>query len=181
MSLILIVLHFVFSNSLFRTWPVLILLGINAAFWYVTAPSVRFAGSTFYSILAVLGASLLSKHTGIKRWGTSGIVTSCLILWWTVVGAYTFTFHTGDAQKGFFSTPTPEPLITATTLSGLEISVPIGNDVITNRCWSSPQPCTPVDQYNCNLALRKENDINSGFRLAETDKSMCTLPKVIGE
>lgn len=126
--------------------PLLILFwGLGAvAFWFLTAPDLRFASGLFAGLTGFLVAWFLSSHSKIWKYLFSILFVVLLVkssdrifkeihrfqdnLW--VMNSYLQSPSTGYSG-GVFVTP-----------AGLRLNVP-DNFPSNDQCWFAPLPCTP--------------------------------------
>jgi hypothetical protein len=134
----------------------------SAAFWFLTAPSPRFAGSVFWAIAA--GALALSVHGLGPRLRTAAryvLVASSVILSVSMFSRMNVVKPGPD--KGFHAAPRVA-MQTYVTRWGLQVLVPRPSPAGPAKyCWDAPLPCTR--RPDPDLRLRKEGDLSSGFVL----------------
>jgi hypothetical protein len=152
-------LSVVFIGLLFYGAPprqlFVLLLGpvLGLSFWFFTAPDVRFAGASFWALLAA--ASWLR----LQSVGSSPMHARLALLGLA-------TMLCGAATAGHLASPElswlkpagiPRARLTPfTTASGLELTVPA-----VGACWAAPLPCTPCPRAA--LRLRRPGQLSDGF------------------
>jgi hypothetical protein len=147
------------KKSSLQLWPFLILPILNLIFWFLSAPSLRFAGSSFW-ILGV-GAFVLSA-LGFTNFRKIKVVIFCnfLIIIFLGIGEQLPDFMQ-SINRRIQSVPV-EQMKKFETNSGLIIYIPEEGD----QCWDYRLPCTPCPKSD--LQLRDKKDISKGFkRLSE--------------
>ena len=154
------------------------LLFANAVIWFFFAPHTRFGQSTFWLAAGLAVSMLLSpianagdaRGTRARRWLVRGTVALSALLWMGHAAGIAARSEEGFSFRslvpeflsipvgGAWLHPMPEPQLGQfVTASGLTLNVP-END---NSCWNGPLLCTPHPAPN--LALRRDNDVASGF------------------
>jgi hypothetical protein len=134
----------------------LILPLVNLVFWFFSAPSVRFAGSSFWIlgvgifVLSVLRFDNLRKSKVI-------LFSNFLIISFLGIGEQVPDLLRNINLK-VQSVPV-ERMKTFKTNSGLIIYVPEKG----NQCWDFKLPCTPYPKSD--LQLRDKKDISKGFKI----------------
>jgi hypothetical protein len=143
----------------------LIMVIASLLFWFLAAPSYRFANALFF-ILPVMAFMFLSDQLSEKVirviWNMrSKIIISGLVLMITLMSYWIFIVLDVNQKLKIISTTGIEPIPTAElkqleTKSGIKVWLPVEGD----QCWNSPLPATPY--YKHNLDLRGDS-IQEGF------------------
>jgi len=136
-------------------------------FWFLTAPSPRFANASFMLLAVSAIVLLLSRVSGNLR--KRRIVAVICFLF--IVGNL-HLLHWGYSHRStikHISLIGPYrvkrvPLKEKVTRSGLRIYVPVSG----NQCWDAPLPCTPY--FNEDLRLRDSHDMGRGFSVRPLEK-----------
>lgn len=157
-------------------WWLVVPIGSGAAFWFLTAPSVRF-GFTFAWLLAALcvGQAVIRRGGSLRsRSLVIGLVALALApIGFSVVRylmrespsageAFRFLSYVVVVRPApdMFLHPMPVPVVDSyTTASGLVVNVPRDGDT----CWRASIPCTPHPTKA--LALRRPDDLGGGFHV----------------
>lgn len=163
-------------------WLFLLPAMLSLPYWFLTAPSVRFAGASFWVVgagtaaLSIGGIPRLSNSA--KSWLT---VVLCMILCQRIfIGGHRDCLFTIIKEKdvhkalgklyrtgalvmtrpmtidGYFAIPSVQ-VKTFVTDSGLTVYVPEKG----GKCWDSPLPCTP--NPDADLQLREQGNLRHGF------------------
>lgn len=139
---------------------------IALVFWFVSAPSPRFAGGLFWIVAAGALALMLNQFFQMYNTEQYIVIASsyalCIMVFlhvsplrnplWMVVEE--------PSKDGLAPVPTfaYEQL---TTDSGMPIYIPLGADQV--QCWDAPLPCAP--DLRSTLRLRVPGDLSQGFIL----------------
>ncbi|MBN1287036.1 MAG: hypothetical protein JXB47_16670 [Anaerolineae bacterium] len=127
-------------------------------FWFLMAPSARFAGSLFWVIGAGAAALIMPCFTRVtRRLATLTSLALLIVLIPVLVYYYEIILIEPGEDHGFHPLPAPE-LSTFVTDSGLVIHLAKDGEI---DCWDGPLPCTPYP--NPGLRLRDANDMSQGF------------------
>ena len=130
---------------------------ISVIFWFLTAPSERFAQHIFWYFAAA------SSTLAIKRWRlerNKKLIWVMLILMFVLVGRFAVMSIIRDNYRPI---PTSQ-LKTVQIYEHLTVYYPTDY-----RCWDAPLPCTP--EIDPRLRLIKEGDLSSGFMLTKKSKN----------
>jgi hypothetical protein len=144
------------KKSSYALWLFLILPIVNLGFWFLSAPSLRFAGSSFWVlgvgifVLSVLGLCDFKK---MKLF----IFFNFIMIGFLGVGEQ-LPDLTQNINRRIQAVPV-EQMEKFKTNSGLILYVPEKG----NQCWDYNLPCTPYPTSD--LQLRDEKDISKGFRI----------------
>jgi hypothetical protein len=134
---------------------------LSIAYWLLTAPSPRFAGSAFWTLLALLILAfgyLLGLHNG--EHGPTVLIGIALIFfmwvaplapWKLALSARTLLDARREAHVPSYTSQL--------TQSGLAVNVPTSED----ECWDTPLPCTT--HFSDHLALLEPGHLAGGFRM----------------
>ncbi|MBN1688251.1 MAG: hypothetical protein JW893_04050 [Candidatus Omnitrophica bacterium] len=161
----------------------LVLPAGGLVFWFLTVPSVRFAGANFWILgIFFLTVALYSANQipGFVRRGLGPLLLLVIIINGasavlqvfpesmpkgnSTLKAFRLLFLEkgwllkGGKEDGFY--PLPEVKTRDfITKSGLRIYVPEKG----SHCWDTPPPCTTAPDPN--LSLRRQGDLRSGFKI----------------
>lgn len=138
-------------------WLILLPPAASIIFWFLTAPDIRLAGSSFWILAAGSLALTIGSVNPVKSGKKKGFAL-LLALGLALIPLSRSVVPDVRRNLGFRAIPKPD-LQTFTTRSGLLIY--ISQD--EGRCWDAPLPCTP--HPNAHLCLRKEGDLGGGFKL----------------
>lgn len=127
---------------------------LGLAFWFFSAPNIRFAGAAFWW-LGAAGLVFARPGEGMRRWLAVlvGLAAAGIWLGMLCMGGLRAL---PAAQSGLLPIPATETREFVTT-SGLRLNVPLDED----RCWVAPLPCTPYPDPR--LELRVPGEMGSGF------------------
>ncbi|MGA2110699.1 MAG: hypothetical protein ABSG98_00955 [Anaerolineales bacterium] len=134
---------------------------ISLVFWFLTAPSYRFAGAFFWILLmgmAVVVSDQFGWLTGFHRVPWVILVWAASLVFLIPLRAIPVSIspaHLIDPPDGS-RYPTYQTLATE---SGLELKVPVGG----GDCWNLPIPCTR--SFSPRIELLRPGDLGGGFRL----------------
>lgn len=136
-----------------RHFALLVAPVLGLSFWFLTSPDVRFAGASFWALLAAASWLRLVAIGPNKGQARLAILGLALVLISAVSG--------GGFAKPDWSLLKPAPLPEAqltpfTTASGLKLTVPT-----LGACWAAPPPCTPCPRRE--LRLRSPSRLSDGF------------------
>jgi hypothetical protein len=149
------------KRSGFRTidWSILLLSILGLAFWFFTAPDLRFANSLFWLLSHTTALLLLcslrplfSRRVFAISLCIIFVATNFLLVKYSV-GRYSYK----EISTSGWQPERTFPLVLKPTASGLMIYTPDNGEL----CWDSPLPCTP--DFNANLRLRVPENLGSGF------------------
>ncbi len=130
------------------------------AFWFFTAPDLRFAKALFF-LLPVSGIvvflSIIRDRVKVKTFASIMLVVFVIGNYHIFKKAIKYRMTLEQVSKRGWYDIRPVPLKQLTTESGLLVYKPMKGD----QCWDSPLPCTP--NFDKNLRLRKPDDLSSGF------------------
>jgi hypothetical protein len=134
------------------------ILVASLAFWFFSAPDVRFAGSLFW-VLAIVLAIL-----AVDVWGAAGArgVRFLLPLAGILLCGWTLALGQDSMQipVSLFSIPdaVPNPAFQTVTIGkDIQLHVPSPGNV----CWNIPQPCS--EDFRSTLRLIDPDDVGRGF------------------
>jgi hypothetical protein len=132
-------------------------------FWFLSAPDPRFGQAAIWGTAATLGSCgffPVVEKSGV-RLKLLVVTTLCLGLWsLNPRSLWSSSYRQVFRIRQFSPFPQCETKILHTR-SGLEVRVPVKG----NQCWDAPLPCTPY--FNDELELRKQGDLQSGFRAVD--------------
>jgi hypothetical protein len=137
-------------------WLVILPSLVSLAFWFFTAPNIRFAGASLWVLGASVGLLALDR-IGVKR----GLAAALVIGWAVALSAFSIAtqgtrWQEAGPDHGFHPIP-PVELREIETDSGVRLYTPVADD----RCWDAPLPCSP--QRLSDLRLRRDGDLRRGF------------------
>ncbi len=138
---------------------------VSIAYWLLTAPTPRFAGSAFWALLALLivaFVALVGLHNSEHGPAASLALALLFFIWVSPLAPWkvSLSLHTLiDARR---SAHVPE-YAALVTRSGLEVNVPTSED----ECWDTPLPCTT--HFSDRLALLRPGRLGAGFRMLPVD------------
>src|SRR5207248_820046 len=134
------------------TTGILLALAFAAgAYWFLTAPDIRFAGPLFWLVFA---ATLRDAVTSIALPRPAPAVVAGVV---ALLAAYPLASIKPPALQLASLSPEPRPpAATYLTRSGLEVLLPADGD-----CWDLPPPCTMFKLPG--LRLREPGKLESGF------------------
>lgn len=143
-------------------WIFLLPPVVSIIFWFFTAPTVRFAGASFW----LLGAgSMILATSYSKKLQERKILFIILVMSFCILYKF-FPFKnlilTKDKINNFYDIP-KVTLKKDITNSGLVMFLPEKGD----QCWDAPLPCTPY--MNPDLRLRRKGDMQYGFIISPRD------------
>jgi hypothetical protein len=144
------------DNSYFLAWIFLLLPISNLIFWFLAAPSLRFAGASFWVLgvgFFIVGIIKSKKFIETKRI----IFLNFLIINFLAVGEQLPDFLQ-NLNKKIQEVPVGH-MKEFETNSGLIIYTPEEGD----QCWNFKLPCTPYPDPD--LKLRDGKDIKKGFKI----------------
>jgi hypothetical protein len=127
----------------------LIVPAILSSLYWFRAPASRFAGASFWWLVASVFAPFLQRSRIQMKYLCLILLTACLF----VSRVYYAPIVVRTAPVYHY----PTALTRFVTDSGLMVFVPVE----LNSCWESPLPCTGVPDRT--LRLRRNNDISGGF------------------
>ncbi len=156
-------------------WLLLLPPLATIVFWFLTAPSFRFAGAGVWLLSAAAVLLLVDSHTftTVRR----GSFIKALVI------AAVFIFAWRQPNPLFVPMPEdgqlpPRPMLdvlSKQTDSGLQVQVTAPGNF---KCWDAELPCTPY--YRPNLRVFAPGDISQGFFLDDSftyaDFQQATLP-----
>ena len=142
-------------------WYVLPLM-VGLVVWFNYAPSPRFAGSTFWSLMAGVVALLASEHP-IPSWG-SVLAVMCLVL---LPFEYRIVFP--HPQDVFYPTPEPQVLEPFVTQHGTTFTAVLDTD----QCWDTALPCAPFYHRYPEICEREAGNIGAGYAFSGVPLSAC--------
>jgi len=128
----------------------LILPITNLVFWFFSAPSLRFAGSSFW----ILGSTL--------RFANFRKIKVILFFNFLIINLLGVGEQLPDLKQNINRIIQPVPVVRMKkfkTNSGLIIYTPEEG----KQCWDSKLPCTPYP--NSDLQLRDKKDVSKGFKI----------------
>ncbi len=136
---------------------------VAIVFWFMTAPSLRFLGASYW-ILCVGALAFTMDHirwrkTKILRW--SIIAIAALVMVNAIPLFLEAPWQQPDPDHGLYRFEPPEVELYITN-SGFEVMTP----VIRDQCFDV-LPCYPKPEPELNL--RNSNDIADGFRLGSSE------------
>jgi len=137
------------------------------AFWFFTAPDLRFAQGLFWllpvSISYYVIYILPSRQHSVLSCTLVVVLLTCLELFPFFYFIKNHLSWFGHISFSGWNSPFPTVrLLAKRTLSGLVVYVPSDGD----QCWNAPLPCTPY--FDPNLCLRVPGKIRGGFRIANS-------------
>jgi len=144
------------ESSLFL-WSFLILPIANLVFWFFSAPSLRFAGSSFW----ILGAGTFVLST--LRFANFRKIKVILFFNFLIINLLGVGEQLPDLKQNINRRIQPIPVARMKkfkTNSGLIIYTPEEGD----QCWHSKLLCTPYP--NSDLQLRDKKEISKGFKIS---------------
>jgi len=147
--------HYKNKKSSLQLWFFLILPILNLVFWFLSAPSLRFAGSSFWIlgvgtfVLSVLGFANFIKIKVI-------IFFNFLIINFLGIGEQLPDFKQNINRR--IQVVPVEQMKKFETNSGFIIYIPEEGD----QCWDYKLPCTPYPKSD--LQLRDRKDVSKGFK-----------------
>lgn len=131
-------------------WYLPIVAVLNLAYWFYSAPAIRFGWHVFWTLGVSLLLITVTAMNLSRRWVALSIA---MLLMVRVVWAARW-------QEPFlddFRDPPDAEFTTEVTDYGLAINIPTYRD----QCWDIQVPCTP--NFNPDLALRDGQNLQSGF------------------
>jgi len=134
----------------------LILPITNLVFWFFSAPSLRFAGSSFW----ILGAGTFVLST--LRFANFRKIKVILFFNFLIINLLGVGEQLPDLKQNINRIIQPVPVVRMKkfkTNSGLIIYTPEEG----KQCWDSKLPCTPYP--NSDLQLRDKKDVSKGFKI----------------
>ena len=153
-------------EQLSRVWPVLLTLAVALLYWFVQAPSVRYA----YGYLTATEILIVS---GLLRIGTDAVSEKGRLMLATVFAASLAIYLHAEIGEGFRTqgfflnralTEYPRAQLQPYAYpSGLTISVPITGDA----CINEPALCSPGTECGKFVLSLRHGTIESGFRIRE--------------
>jgi hypothetical protein len=120
---------------------------LGVAFWFVTAPTVRFGLGFLLAagLVPVAGASAVRAWAGTRVGRillVAALAGACLYVAWPLT-AWT-KFLSGRHAAWARWPEMPRAMVTThRTTHGLNVQVPWGREQGRDQCWSAPLPCTP--------------------------------------
>ena len=152
-------------------WAILFPLVIGIAYWFWTAPDLRFANALFFAIpmcsalLLVLSVqSLVSRRTLLIIICVVFGVVNVPIARYFVTKSWSWSI-TGISLTGWQPVPSV-PMTRRVTSSGLTVYTPVSGHV----CWDSPLPATPF--VNGQLRLIDPHSLSSGFSVRPAESTV---------
>ncbi len=143
------------ESSLFL-WSFLVLPTVNLVFWFFSAPSLRFAGASFW----ILGGGTFVLST--LRFANLRKVKLIIFFNFLIITFLGIGEQIPDFKQNINKRIYPVPIVEMKKFeanSGLIIYIPKEGD----QCWDSQLPCAPYPKPN--LRLRHEKDISKGFKM----------------
>ncbi len=156
-------------------WLLLLPPSATIVFWFLTAPSFRFAGAGFW-LLAAVAVLLLVDSQAFASGHRARFIKALVI---TVVFIYAWKSPSPlfvPMQEDGQLPPLPMlDVLSRQTDSGLQVQVTAPGNF---KCWNAELPCTPY--YRPNLRAFALDDISQGFFLDDSftyaDFQQATLP-----
>jgi len=155
-----------------RPWLILLPPLAGLAYWFFTAPAVRFG---FFS-LWILAAGAAALAFGALAAGASRRRLATVLVCGLLLAACNVKkgFLGPGADHGFHPSQT-EKMTTYVTRFGLLLHVPVKPN---KPCWDAPLPCTPYPKPY--LRLRRKGDLRSGFVLDPPQPQQYVTNRVTG-
>jgi len=134
---------------------------LSIAYWLLTAPSPRFAGSAFWTLLALLilaFAYLMGLNNG--EHGPAVLVGIALVffMWVAPLAPWKLSLSVRTVLDARREAHVPSHT-SHVAQSGLSVNVPTSED----ECWDTPLPCTT--HFSDRLALLEPGNLAGGFRM----------------
>lgn len=168
-GLALILIAVLWKNSRPLNWRQLAFIAIpiiSLAFWFFTAPAVRFSSGIIFMLPVTITAVIAGATTSLKR--KPHIIL--FVLLFTLVNFKLINIlkinlesgwlYYGISHEGWASLPVSK--VESLQLSdGTPVFVPLEGD----QCWDCLLPCTPY--IDDNVILRDPENIGAGFKVVE--------------
>lgn len=164
------------SRSSSTGWLMLLPVGAGLIFWFLTAPSLRFAFPLLWLMAATCVVQTWQLHSSRGDSAARGALAVGLIIGalplafpfgrvllreglepWPVLRRFSYTVVTRPGPDRGLHPMERSEIDTFITASGLTLNTP-ANGML---CWDAPIPCTPHPAPN--LRLRRRGDLGSGF------------------
>ena len=132
---------------------------VSIAYWLVTAPAPRFAGSAFWALLAllILGFVLVAGLSGGDHAPAAfAVIALAFFIWVAPLAPWKISLNARTLLDARRSARIPEYSVQATH-TGLALNVPTSDD----ECWDTPLPCTT--HFTDRLALLEPGNLAGGF------------------
>jgi hypothetical protein len=140
-----------------KLWLAIAPAALSLAYWFLTAPQLRFAWAALWTVgamgLALAVESLRPAPGAFKVGAVLALLLVPILMAYRIPALHLVT---SGPRSGFGSVP-GAAVKHYKTRSGLELVVPRAGDL----CWDAPLPCTPYP--HAGLQLRKPPDLGSGF------------------
>jgi len=134
---------------------------VSIAYWLVTAPAPRFAGSAFWALLALLivGFVMVAGLIGGDHGPAAlAVIALTFFIWVAPLAPWKLSLSARTLLDARRSGRIPEYSVQVTH-TGLALNVPTSED----ECWDTPLPCTT--HFSDRLALLEPGNLARGFRL----------------
>jgi hypothetical protein len=138
---------------------------LSIAYWLLTAPMPRFAGSAFWALLALLVvglAALLGLNNNEHGPAASLAIALLFFIWVSPLAPWKVSLSAHTLIDARRPAHVPEYAVRVTQ-SGLEVNVPTSED----ECWDTPLPCTT--HFSDRLTLLEPGRLAAGFRMLSAD------------
>jgi len=133
---------------------------VSIAYWLVTAPAPRFAGSAFWALLGllILGFVLVAGLMGGDHGpAVFAVIALTFFVWVAPLAPWKISLNARTLIDARRSGRIPE-YSAQVTHTGLAVNVPTSED----ECWDTPLPCTT--HFSERLALLEPGNLAGGFR-----------------
>jgi len=149
-------------------WPFLIPNLLSLVYWFLTAPALRLGAGIFWLLAATCAVLAFSRleQTGRIRLART-FCAAGLLMAFISAAAVQRTILIAGPDAGFFPT-WRITFLSFPSDNGVTVLIPA--DAGEPATWDSPLPTTPYPHRR--LALRRTDDLSSGFKLEPFDDSI---------
>jgi hypothetical protein len=154
------------------------LIAINLAalaYWFVTAPDLRFSGAVFWLLLVSAQLLLFQQLRQFRAFPSANLLATgmvlAVLLWLgpglpVGISLRSFFRPLSEAQIAEMEAPDNIAEIRRTT-SGLQVYLPA--DPNAELCWDNPLPCIRGADFDARLSLIDPQNMQKGFFIATSE------------